>query len=507
MMESAFHINAVLPAAALGHPWLALPLFVATCLLFRFTYRIFFHPLARIPGPMLAKCTSLWLHYHTYVGTECTAIRRLHEQFGPVVRVAPNEVDISDGDAIAPVYGAKSDLVKSACYTKFTLDGHTTVFATLTSPQRAMRLKAMMPLFSPTGVRESKHVIDECVAEFVHRLSAEASTEQPVDVLNLAEAFATDVTTACLFGSQHKYGALSETVAPFSASGYLDDFLAVGRFFYMPNSVWVLLEWVTAVVFPDKQRLRSVQTVDRYCDGLVKTALETKSGAISTFQGRLLSHGLPQSATAIECKDSIFAGGYFIGVIIAQIFWLLARNPDKYTALRKEVLEANSSDNHVNTQSLPYLQSVVKEGLRVVMPSPARLPRIVSDQGLTVQGHFLPPGTNVGLGALQLHLNPDVFPDPEKFLPERWETATPEMRRDWVPFGMGVRSCIGRGLSNAVISEVMRAVAEADVLGGAVAIQDRIDVKQWTISKLKEGSIMMVWPRHSKAKQSVAQLH
>jgi cytochrome P450 len=165
------------------------------------------------------------------------------------------------------------------------------------------------------------------------------------------------------------------------------------------------------------------------------------------------------------------------------------------------VLEANSSGNDVNTQSLPYLHSVVKEGLRVTMPSPARLPRIVSEQGLTIQGHFLPPGTNVGLGALQLHLNPDVFADPEQFLPERWETATPEMRRDWVPFGMGVRSCIGRGLSTAAISEVMKAVAAADVLGGAVTMQDRIEVKQWTISKLKEGGIMMVWPEHPQANQ------
>jgi len=166
----------------------------------------------------------------------------------------------------------------------------------------------------------------------------------------------------------------------------------------------------------------------------------------------------------------------------------------RYATLRRELLDLKtSSDGKINDQSLPYLQSVVKEGLRLSMPSPARLPRIVSASGLTVQGYHLPPGTNVGLGALQLHLNPDVFSQPEQFLPERWENPTPEMRRDWVPFGMGVRSCIGRGLSNVVILEVMKAVVESDLLAGARAMQDRIEVKEWTISKLKDREILLAW--------------
>jgi len=93
-----------------------------------------------------------------------------------------------------------------------------------------------------------------------------------------------------------------------------------------------------------------------------------------------------------------------------------------------------------------------------------------------------------------LHTSPEVLPDPEKFLPERWENVTPEMRGDWVPFGMGVRSCIGRALSNAAILEVMKkAVMEADVLAGARALRDTIDVKEWTISKVDGAGLMLVW--------------
>ncbi|KAK4159539.1 cytochrome P450 4A10 [Cladorrhinum sp. PSN259] len=470
------------------NPWLTGVFLLTLPLLALCAYRVYLHPLAHIPGPLAAKCSWLWLHYHTYVGDECTSIRRLHEKYGPVVRVAPNEVDIADGDAIAPIYSAKTDLVKSAHYSKFAVDTHTTVFSTLETPNRSARLKAVMPVFSASGVRESKAVIEDCVAEFVTRLKAEAESRRVVDVLNFAEAFACDVTTACLFGDS--YGALKETAAPFSVAGYFDSFLSPGRFFYMPTATWAVLERLAAALFPNKQIGRSIIGVDSYLDRLVSSP-KTKS---SSFQGRLLSQGFSSLETAAECKDSIFAGGYFIGVVVARIFWLLVQNPDKYAALRREILDSKtSSGGRINDQSLPYLQSVIKEGLRLIMPSPARLPRIVSPGGLTVQGYHLPPGTNVGLGALQLHLNPDVFPEPEQFLPERWEHPTPEMRRDWIPFGMGVRSCIGRVLSNAVILEVTKAVVESDLLAGARAVQDKIEVKEWTIAKLKDKEILLAW--------------
>ncbi|KAK5661191.1 hypothetical protein OQA88_11082 [Cercophora sp. LCS_1] len=480
-------LGSLLRDIGVAHPCLTSVLLVAVCLLALCGYRVFLHPLAHIPGPLAAKCTWLWLHYHTYVGDECTTIRRLHEIYGPVVRVSPNEVDIADGDAISPIYSAKTDLVKSPHYSKFAVDSHLTVFSTLLTVERSTRHKAVMPLFSAASVRESQSVIAECIAEFLVRLKAGADSRQVVDVLNLAQAFATDATTGYLFGD--KYGALKETAVPFSVVGYFDSFLSVGRFFYMPTATWAILEWMAAAAFPNKRIEQSLVTVDLWLDRLVKTS-KTKP---STFQGRLLSQGVPGLETAAECKDSIFAGGYFIGVVIAHLFWLLARNRDKYAALRKEFLDASEYSDPINAQSLPYLQAVIKEGLRLSMPSPARLPRVLGSGGLTVQGYHLPAGTNVGLGALQLHLNPDVFPEPEKFLPERWENSTPEMRRDWVPFGMGVRSCIGRGLSNVVIFEAMKAVVEADVLAGARAVDDKIEVKEWTIAKLTKGEILLVW--------------
>ena len=62
----------------------------------------------------------------------------------------------------------------------------------------------MMPLFSPTGVGRVGGLFEKCVGEFVARLREEAKGRREVDVLNLAEAFACDVTTGCLFGGGTK---------------------------------------------------------------------------------------------------------------------------------------------------------------------------------------------------------------------------------------------------------------------------------------------------------------
>jgi hypothetical protein len=320
-------------------PLLSAALLATTLLLSLLTYRLYFHPLSHIPGPLLPKLTSLWLHHRTYTGTECTAIRRLHHIYGPVVRIAPNEVDVSDGNAIARIYGARSDLVKSSHYQKFIMDNHATVFATRTSLGRAARWKATYPLFSTGGIGEAKGkgVMEGCVGEFVARLQGEKKARRgEVDVLNLAEAFATDVTSARLFGERHKYGALKEittTTTPFSAAGYFDDFLAVGRFFYVPMAVWVVLEWVGAMVFSDskrEERRRSVEIVDGFCKRVVRSAAsEAGKDEGGSFQERLLEQGTSLKATTVECKDAIFAGGYFIGLVVAQIIWFLVKNPDK----------------------------------------------------------------------------------------------------------------------------------------------------------------------------------
>lgn len=158
-------------------------------LFLRSLYRINFHPLSHIPGPFIAKVTSLWLHFHAYVGDEASTIHRLHAKYGPFVRVSPNEVDISDADAIQSIYVKQGGFPKAACYANFDIDGHKTIFSTTDPDHRAIRAKAVLPLFSTKALRENEGAIWGCVDRMIDRLKEERRSRKPVNVLNLTRRY------------------------------------------------------------------------------------------------------------------------------------------------------------------------------------------------------------------------------------------------------------------------------------------------------------------------------
>jgi hypothetical protein len=101
-----------------ANPFKTIIAFAFSVFLLRCLYRIFLHPITHIPGPLLPKITSLWLHYHAYIGDEASVIHELHKSYGPLLRVAPNHVDIADADAIQAIYVTGGGFPKAGCYAK-----------------------------------------------------------------------------------------------------------------------------------------------------------------------------------------------------------------------------------------------------------------------------------------------------------------------------------------------------------------------------------------------------
>jgi cytochrome P450 len=316
-------VTGFLVQSTTSSPWVAVIVILGFYLASLCIYRVYLHPLAAVPGPFLAKCSSLWLYYHVYIGNECSTIRQLHKSYGPVLRVGPNDVDIADGDAIATIYSNKADFPKSEYYTKFDVDGHASIFSTVVPSYRASRVKAVMPMFSAASIRESKHVIDRCVVKFIARLKREADSGEPVDMMNLARSLACDVTATYLF--HEEYGALDETTTRLSASHFVDSFVSVGRFFYLPTSLFIMCEWLSERFYPDEKVSKSISTVDAYISRFVK-GRQRKAG---NYSDRLLSHGISVAETMAQCKDLVFAGTYSTGMTIATLCWLIAQHPDK----------------------------------------------------------------------------------------------------------------------------------------------------------------------------------
>jgi len=307
----------------LAHPVIASLVIWTALLLLACIYQVTLHPLSHIPGPLLPKLTSLWLYYHAYIGDEATAIHVAHARYGPIVRVSPVEVDISDSDAIAPIYVAKGGFSKAPCYANFDIDGHKTIFSTIDVEYRSPRAKAVVPMFSTKNIRDNYAALYGCVDRMVERMGEEARTGRPVNVLNLARSLAVDAVSTHLF--QQNYDGTSEKGKRLSVSAFVDAFVAVGRFFYLPTAAFVWLEWATEKCFPNEHTHNSMEIVDKFVSNLVDT---TPAGA-ENYPGRLMTLGLDRSEVKAQCKDLIFAGTDSTDMNIATICRHLALNPDK----------------------------------------------------------------------------------------------------------------------------------------------------------------------------------
>jgi cytochrome P450 len=80
------------------------------------------------------------------------------------------------------------------------------------------------------------------------------------------------------------------------------------------------------------------------------------------------------------------------------------------------------------------------------------------------------------------------------FKPERWtEDPTPEMQRDYFPFGLGARQCIARNLATVELFLATRAIARENVLAGAQAVGEKIEMLEWFNSRIKGERIELVW--------------
>lgn len=136
-------------------------------------------------------------------------------------------------------------------------------------------------------------------------------------------------------------------------------------------------------------------------------------------------------------------------------FHILA-NPDVLRKLKAE-LAASMPDSTVlsldKLEQLPYLSAVVTEGFRISYGVTHRLQRVSPNAPLAYGKYIIPPGTPVGMTSIFMHDNPEHFPDPRTFKPERW--LDPNARRDLskylVNFTRGTRGCLGQYLAQAEI--------------------------------------------------------
>ena len=187
--------------------WPALIGLYVSYFLGRYVYRLYFHPLAKFPGPKLPAMT-LWVEF--YYDAVCRGqyifkIREWHEKYGPIIRITPDELHVNDPEFIPELYpagGRKRDKYRRSMQ----LFGFTeAAISTVEHDVHRVRRGAMSRMFSKDSVRRLEPIMQNNFQKLLDRLEGIKASGKPVNLLYLYSAFTNDLITEYAFGVSYNW--------------------------------------------------------------------------------------------------------------------------------------------------------------------------------------------------------------------------------------------------------------------------------------------------------------
>jgi cytochrome P450 len=156
-----------------------------------------------------------------------------------------------------------------------------------------------------------------------------------------------------------------------------------------------------------------------------------------------------------ELRDQLvtllLAGHETTAAALAWMFERVVRLPAIHERLRAAAAEGDEQ----------YLDCFIKEGLRVRPVVPLAIRRVTAP--FPIGSHTVPAGALLGCSMLLAHSNPDLYPEPRAFRPERFMEGAPDTYT-WIPFGGGVRRCIGAAFATLEMKVILRNVFSRSTL-------------------------------------------
>jgi cytochrome P450 len=194
-----------------------------------------------------------------------------------------------------------------------------------------------------------------------------------------------------------------------------------------------------------------------------------------------------------EVRDQLItlllAGHETTATALAWTFDLLLRHPAALTRLTAEV-DAGDDDT--------YLRAVISEALRLRPVVPLAGRRLASD--LNVDGLSLPAGTDVTPAIWLTHTRAGLYPEPYAFRPERFLEGEggPPNKYGWIPFGGGVRRCLGAAFAEMEMRVVLETVLQRRELSSVSSHAERVTRRNITFSP-RNGTLLRSKPRSTPA--------
>nr|BAL05147.1 cytochrome P450 [Phanerodontia chrysosporium] len=421
-------------------------------------YRISpFHPIARYPGPLLAKISKIYHVSKIWSGKQHVYLQRLHEKYGDIVRIGPNELSIRDVSCITPALGAQG-MPKGPMFNGRHLWPETHSLIGFRDPKEHQRRRRRWNrAFNTASVKEFNPIIQARVQEL-----GDAFAAREGQVLDLAEwigFFTYDFMGDMVFGGwthMVREGADHNGLWQLIKSGMKVSF------------VYEHIPWLSYYVkkLPgagsDLKMMRAMafgQTEKRYA-----TATTTRDlFYYLTNEDGSEKVDPPKAVVISDGALALIAGSDTTSTVLSSTFYCLLRNPETYKRLQEEVdMFYPAGESSLDPKHLPemhYLEAVIMEGLRLfpAVPSGTQRAPEVGKGGKAIGPYYVPEGTQTRLHFWSIHRDPRNFSHPEMFWPDRWLIAEGLQEcvdgklvhnpNAWLPFSFGPSNCVGKNLA------------------------------------------------------------
>ncbi|KAF4309554.1 Pisatin demethylase [Botryosphaeria dothidea] len=387
---------------------------------------------------------------------------KLHNDYDTkALRIAPNELHISDVHLYKTIYSQTNPFPKfPSFYSVFNVPH--SLFAETEPALHTERRKLLNPLFSRAGVNKLEPVILEKIQKMgaeIRRIvgSAEKGSSAAgrlIDVSDMVRCVTVDVISEFTFGQTA--GLLGEREHEFGA-GFLEAFdiaaVVPYQIHYSAVQRWlgrvIPLEWV-GIVDPKFAR-----------DSFYAYSKRTTTSSPPVVFDFMKS--VPEQLQPAESMDVLVAGSDTTAYTLATGLFHILRRPELKKRLVREVRGAlpNGEDlpSFTQLEKSEYLWACVKESLRVAMPVPGMLPRVVPQrpQPFVVDGQVIHPGTVIGMSAYTMHYSTELWgKDAKVFNPDRWLGPDGKHLDSCLcTFRKGSSQCIGINVAHTEATMVM----------------------------------------------------
>ncbi|KAL0101734.1 hypothetical protein PUN28_019105 [Cardiocondyla obscurior] len=335
------------------------------------------------------------------------------------------------------------------------------LFALSGKKWRNLRVK-LTPTFTSGKIKQMFTVLKESSDELTKYLEVKAQMKDSIDIKDIFARYTTDVIMTTAFGV--KSNCIEEPN---------NEYRSMGKKIFDINSIWIalfmfapqILEFFSISLTPrevssfymnmfrENVEYRDKHNVVRH-DFMNLLIQLMKKGYVESDGDK---NGIDEPSTVSKLTMTeataqsyvFFAAGFETSSTTATFaLYELAQHHDIQDKVREEIDESLTKHGELTYDAInemTYLHKVINETLRKYPPLPLLNRICTKDVYLPIVNVHLPKGTAITIPVYGLHHDPLIYPDPEKFDPERFNTDAVKKRHPYayMPFGEGPRICIG----------------------------------------------------------------